>query len=203
MDILTRLQIIKYHQDAIIKFGINSKEALGWKNEKNQLARFNALYNINDLNNHSVLDLGCGIGDFLELLNENKIVCNYTGIDHLKDFIEFAAQKFKLQTNTCFLLGDCYKADLGCYDYILASGTFNYINKDPHFIYKTIAHFYELCNKAFAFNLLENVETNGGNLVTYNKNEIFEFCKKLSPQVILKDNYLVGDFTIIMKNEGI
>jgi ubiquinone/menaquinone biosynthesis C-methylase UbiE len=67
MDILTRLQIIKYHQDAIIKFGINSKEALGWKNEKNQLARFNALYNINDLNNHSVLDLGCGIGDFLEL----------------------------------------------------------------------------------------------------------------------------------------
>ena len=37
MDILNRLQIIKYHQDAIIKFGINSKEALGWKNEKNQL----------------------------------------------------------------------------------------------------------------------------------------------------------------------
>ena len=36
MDILNRLQIIKYHQDAIIKFGINSKEALGWKNEKNQ-----------------------------------------------------------------------------------------------------------------------------------------------------------------------
>ena len=74
------------------------------KNEKNQLARFNALYNINDLNNHTVLDLGCGIGDFLELLNENKIVCNYTGIDHLKDFIEFAAEKYKLQTNTCFLL---------------------------------------------------------------------------------------------------
>ena len=97
MDILNRLQIIKYHQDAIIKFGINSKEALGWKNEKNQLARFNALYNINNLNNHSVLDLGCGIGDFLELLNKNKIVCNYTGIDHLKDFIEFAAQKYKLQ----------------------------------------------------------------------------------------------------------
>ncbi len=198
MDIISKAQIIKYHNDLVLKYGINTIEALGWTNRNDQLARFNALINIQDLNNHSVLDVGCGAGDFLELLNRSNVNCYYTGIDQFKGFIELAAEKYKTQSNACFLMGDFSKADFGCYDYILASGTFNYINKDPHFIYKTIAHFYELCNKSFAFNLLENVETNGGNLVTYNKNEILDFCKKLSPQVILKDNYLLGDFTIVM-----
>jgi hypothetical protein len=34
--------------------------------------------------------------------------------------------------------------------------------------------------------------------MTYNKNEILEFCKKLSPNVILKDDYLNGEYTVIM-----
>lgn len=198
MDILIRAQILKYHNDSIIKYGINSKKALGWKDEKNQRVRFDALCNILDLNNHSVLDLGCGVGDFLEILNQNNITCDYTGIDQIKDFIEFASVKYKSQNNACFLLGDFNKADLANYDYIIASGSLNYKNADPHFIYKTIAHFFSLSKITFTFNLMDNIETSDGNLMTHDKNEIIKFCKKLSSNVVLKDNYLKGDFTVIM-----
>jgi SAM-dependent methyltransferase len=198
MDIISKAHIIKYHNDLILKYGINTIEALGWSNKNDQLARFNSLLNIQDLNNHSVLDVGCGTGDFLELINRSNVNCDYTGIDHIKDFIELTSEKYKTQHNACFLLGDFSKADLGCYDYIIASGTFNYKNSNPHFIYLTIAHFFSLSKISFSFNLLDNIEIPDGYLMTYNKNEILEFCKKLSPNVILKDDYLNGEYTVIM-----
>lgn len=198
MDIISKAQIIKYHNDLVLKYGINTIEALGWTNRNDQLARFNALLNIQDLNNHTILDVGCGTGDFLELINRSNVNCDYTGIDQFKGFIELAAEKYKTQSNACFLMGDFSGADLGVYDYIIASGTFNYKNNNPHFIYKTIAHFFSLCKISFSFNLLDTIAMPDGYLMTYTKNDILEFCKKLSPNVILKDDYLEGEFTIIM-----
>ncbi len=198
MDILARAHIIKYHNDAIKKFGRHSNEALGWKNRLNQRVRFEALIDPDKLKGHSILDVGCGTGDLLAFLNEKINACNYTGIDQIKDFIELAGEKYKAQNKVSFLLGDFWTADLTKYDYVLASGALSYRNADPNFIYKMIAHLFSLSKKAFAFNLMEKTEMKGGGLVAYNKNEILEFCKKLSSNVILKDDYLEGDFRILM-----
>jgi SAM-dependent methyltransferase len=195
-DLFSRAHIIKYHNDSIKKFGVDSKEAIGWKDRSNQLARFEALCSLLSLENHSVLDIGCATGDLLEFINSKNIKCDYTGIDQIKDFIEFAGNKFNGQKNVSFLLGDFWSADLGTYDFVVASGALSYRNSDPHFIYNMVAKLYGLCKISFAFNLLEDVELKGGGLVAYNKKEIVEFCKKLSPRVVLYDGYLEGDFTV-------
>lgn len=151
-----------------------------------------------ELNDCSILDIGCGTGDLLAYLISNNIQCDYTGIDQIKEFITLAGDKYKNQNNTSFLLGDFWTADLGKYDYVLASGALSYRNVDPNFIFKMIAHLFSLSKKALAFNLLEKTDLKNGGLVAYNKNEILGFCKKLSSNVILKDDYLEGDFRILM-----
>ncbi len=198
MDLLSRAHIIKYHNDSIKKFGINSHQALGWRKKNEQLLRFKILIESNKLNDCSILDIGCGTGDLLKYLISKNIQCEYTGIDHIKDFITLAGEKYKNQNNTSFLLGDFWTADLGKYDYVLASGALSYRNADPNFIFKMIAHLFSLSKKALAFNLLEKTDLKNGGLVAYNKNEILGFCKKLSSNVILKDDYLEGDFRILI-----
>ena len=198
MDLLSRAHIIKYHNDSIKKFGINSHQALGWRKKNEQLLRFKMLLEPTELNDCSILDIGCGTGDLLAYLISNNIQCDYTGIDQIKEFITLAGEKYKNQNNTSFLLGDFWTADLGKYDYVLASGALSYRHADPNFIFKIIAHLFSLSKMAFAFNLLEKTDLKNGGLVAYNKNEILGFCKKLSSNVILKDDYLEGDFRILM-----
>ena len=201
MDLLSRAHIIKYHNDSIKKFGVNSHQALGWRKKNEQLLRFKILIEPNKLNDCSILDIGCGTGDLLAYLISKNIQCEYTGIDHIKDFITLAGEKFKVHNNASFLLGDFWTADIGNYDFVLASGALNYRNADPNFIFKMIAHLFSLCNHTLAFNLLEKTDLKNGGLVAYNKNEILGFCKKLTSNVILKDDYLNGDYTVRMQKQ--
>lgn len=198
MNYLSRAYIIKYHKDHIKKFGINSNEALGWKDKIYQHVRFEALIGSQNLSGHSVLDIGCGTGDLLEYLNQKGNNCNYTGIDQMVEFIELASQKYINNKNCSFLLGDFWTADLDQYDYVIASGALSYRNTDVQFIYKVIARLFSLSKIAFVFNLLESTELEDGILITYVKADIFEFCKKLSGKVTLNDNYIKGDYTISM-----
>lgn len=203
MDFIARARIIKYHHEFIKKYGIASHQALGWQRKNNQLLRFEKLIEGLELEDSTVMDIGCGTGDLLNYLVSQKIQCYYTGIDHLKDFIEYAGNMYKDQGTARFLLGDFWTADLGQYDFVIASGSLSYHHSDPNFIYKMIAHLFSLSKKAFAFNLMERTEKNDAGLLSYNKNEIVDFCQKLSSQVIVKDAYLDSDFAIIMSQHSL
>lgn len=198
MNLLSRAHILKYHRDSIRNFGIDSPEAIGWKTKDNQLARFGTLAEIGDLNDRTVLDAGCAGGDLLEFFDKHGINCNYTGIDQVKEFIEFAGKKFEAHPRASFLLGDFWSADLNAFDYVLASGALSYHNSDPNFIYKMIFRLYSLSKIAFGFNLLESVELKGGGLVAYDKQRIIQYCCKICPHVILKEAYIPGDYTLFL-----
>ena len=60
---LDKLYIQKFHEDKIEKYGSESAKSLAWFSEEDQLKRFEILAEIGDLNNCSVLDIGCGNGD--------------------------------------------------------------------------------------------------------------------------------------------
>ena len=61
----------KYYEKLYKKYGYSPK-SLGWEKGK-QFLRFHQLTCDFELKNASILDVGCGFGDFIKYLNLNKI----------------------------------------------------------------------------------------------------------------------------------
>ena len=68
---------------------------VGWGSKKTQRIRFENIYKYFDKNNFSVLDVGCGLGDFYSFLKKKKINFKYTGIDINEVFINKCKRKYK------------------------------------------------------------------------------------------------------------
>jgi len=67
---------------------------LGWGNKDQQYFRFKQALRIQNFNNKSILDIGCGFGDFYYACMESGInISHYTGWDINPDLIEAAQNK--------------------------------------------------------------------------------------------------------------
>lgn len=195
---LDKLYIQKFHADKIEKYGSESAQSLAWFSVDDQLKRFEILTQIGDLNDKSILDIGCGNGDLCYYLSQYFTNFSYHGIDMIPAFLDNAVEKTKDFPDTTFYLGDFMQGNLPVVDYVLVSGSLNYKNSDPDFIFKAIAHLYAHCNKGLGFNLLSDTINTDGILMTYSPKTITDFCKTLSNSVVVEDNYVDGDFTVMV-----
>ena len=58
--------------------------------------------------------------------------------------------------------------------------------------------FFASCRLGTGFNLLKNVHDPDGILINYNPKEILDYCRHLSPKVVLREGYAEDDFTIFL-----
>jgi trans-aconitate methyltransferase len=195
---LDKLYIQKFHADKIEKYGSENAKSLAWFSEEDQLKRFEILAEIGDLNNCSVLDIGCGNGDLCYYLSQHFANVSYHGIDMIPAFLDNAIEKNKHVPSAAFYLGDFMQGNLPIADYILVSGSLNYKNSDPDFIFKAIAHLYAHSKIALGFNLLSKTVNPDGILMAYSPKTITDFCKTLSNTVVVKENYVEGDFSVML-----
>jgi len=198
MNIIDSIRVQRFHQSRIADFGEESTQALGWKNFHSQQARFEMLEGIGDMNNCSVLDIGCGHGDLRAYLDDKYPKMRYMGIDNMEVFLDIAIARYAHLPNTVFFLGDCYNAELPRMDYVLASGSLIYHSSHPDFIYNIITKLFITCRIAFGFNLLSRVEVPDGILVAHNPQVILEHCRTLTSNVVMHEGYIDDDFTIWM-----
>lgn len=99
----------------------------------------------------SVLDFGCGIGDFYRYLEEkNKKPSNYLGVDINKNFIEDAKKTYKDQN---FKLIENLSDIKGKFDKVCAIGVFTWFITKKDFI-STINKLYDVSNKEVLITLL-------------------------------------------------
>lgn len=195
---LDKLYIQKFHEDKIEKYGSESAQSLAWFSEEDQLKRFEVLAQIGDLNTNSILDIGCGNGDLCYYLSQHFKDFSYHGIDMIATFLDNAIEKNKDVSTATFYLGDFMQGTLPIVDYVLVSGSLNYKNSDPDFIFKAITHLYAHCNIALGFNLLSKTVNPNGILMAYSPKTITDFCKTLSNTVVVKENYVENDFTVMV-----
>jgi SAM-dependent methyltransferase len=107
----------------------------------------------------TVLDIGCGRGDFYGYLTEiYDHIFGYTGIDHNPIMAELAKQKYDLDIQT----GAFETIELSSYDWVVAAGYFTQRkcdNKDADLekLFADVDKMYNVANHAVTFNLLSPI----------------------------------------------
>ena len=88
-------------------------------------------------------------------------------------------------------------------DYVICSGGLNVLSHNhDQFIEAAITRFWQLATKGVAFNLLEKPKKKRGvkDLYYADRDTITTFCRTLTNQVEIIDNYLPGeDFSVLLK----
>jgi SAM-dependent methyltransferase len=179
---------ISRYSERLKKYG-DSPQTLGWTKNKEAI-RYKILSQIGQLENCSILDVGCGFGDFLKYLKRKDIPVKYTGIDLNPELIAIAN---KHHPEAIFHVMDFEDAIFDQkFDWIVSSGIFNYKLEDNYqFITNVLKKMSELCLKGFAVDFLNSyVDFREPNLFYTEPEIVFKICKKLSRRVLLRADYM-------------
>ena len=73
--------ILNHFNETVTKYK-NGHLAVSWGSKESQTIRFRVLTEVGELSGKSILDVGCGTGDFYKFMSENGIFPKkYIGID--------------------------------------------------------------------------------------------------------------------------
>jgi len=190
---------VAFYSGLIEKHGECFK-ALNWGSLESQQLRFSILAQAGNLNGKTILDVGCGMGDFYRWLSDNKINVNYTGIDITPKMVEIARKRFPQASIRVENILDLPCRHEPRYDYVFCSGLFYFNRSNPlDFMEKMITRLFDESNECLAFNSLSSwsarkdaKEFHADPLTT------LEFCKTLSARIVFRHDYHSGDFTIYL-----
>lgn len=179
-----------FYKKAYEKYGMSS-QGLHWGSKNRQYLRFEILTDLinKDLNNATIIDVGCGFGDYINYLEKNDIkIKSYLGIDCEGFMINLCTKKYKEYK---FERIDITKDIIPNYDYLICSGALNILDKIE--FYKAIENCFKASVKGFAFNFLTKDSFN-----TPSQKEVIDFCKNITSNINIKENYLENDCSILL-----
>lgn len=201
MSIREHEKNIRFYSDLLSEHGIDPR-ALNWGSKKSQQTRFQVLAQIASLEGKKILDIGCGLGDLYEWLGIQKINTAYHGVDITPKMVEAATKRFPGVRFEVASVKDISVSQL--YDFVFASGIFYLVETDPFaHMQQTIATMFSLCKQGIAFNSLSDWAVNKTSGEFYaSPTETLNFCKTLSPYVVMRHDYHPADFTIYVYKEN-
>jgi len=190
-------KIKSYYSPFTKAFKPDDSRYVSWLTKNNQDLRFFQLIDNIEFSFNSVLDVGCGVGDFWEYVNGvgHCNVKSYKGIDILPEMIEGAKSKFNYIEDRfeCIDVFDYFDT----HDYCVSTGAisvrlFENDEEQKSYGYNFIDKLYSLTNKAFAINFLtdytdERVKTN--DLFYYSPELMYTYCKMNYGNVKLISDY--------------
>ena len=190
---------VRIYSGLVQKYGCDVR-ALDWGSRESQQLRFSVLAQVGNLDGASVLDVGCGLGDFFEWTRNSGLVLDYTGIDLTPSMIELARQRFpRARFEVADLLSYAPTATDGL-DFVVESGIFTFRKQDAFdYLRATVTRMFDLCSRAVAFNCL-SAWAPGQDAGEFYADPLktTEFCRSLTPWVVLRHDYHARDFTVYM-----
>ena len=174
-------------------------KTVGWGSSDSQALRFAVLCRGLDLAGRRVLDIGCGLGDFVPWAESvYGADFDYVGLDVSSDLVTAAAQRHGGARRV--FLADTLGADsdLGWFDVVVLSGTLTFRTEDNLGTMRTLlALAYARCRGAVCVNFMSSqadhrLEKN----FHYVPAEVFAFARTLTPHVVLHHDYPLHEFTV-------
>ncbi|RME67793.1 MAG: class I SAM-dependent methyltransferase, partial [Nitrospirae bacterium] len=166
--------------------------ALRWTPE-GQRRRYEAFLEVlPDLQGKSLIDLGCGRGDFLGFLKSKGIEVRYTGVDLNENFIKEAREAHPEGT---FYVLDIEEVEIDeTFDIALAIGVFNLKVADiRNSMINTLKRLFSLCKEVMCFDLIIKEPTTDPELNAFLPEEAVELVRKnLSRRFSLRTDLIDG-----------
>jgi ubiquinone/menaquinone biosynthesis C-methylase UbiE len=181
--------------------GTNDAERVGWGSVDSQEKRFRVLTEIGNLDNDSILDVGCGLGAYFDYVHKMHSNLSYTGIDINLNMIQEAQQRHSdiefIHTN---IVADTHALNDRKFDYVFLSGALNLSADKHHDTIKSIMkEMFTLANKGVAINFLSvfsDYLTPGEYYC--NPVDILQLAFSFTKKVTLRHDYMPHDFTIYL-----
>jgi cyclopropane fatty-acyl-phospholipid synthase-like methyltransferase len=190
------------HYAALLRRHGPGHRALDWNSPSSQIQRFERFATLGMAPGESVLDVGCGLGDFLPWLRAKNLDLDYTGIDITPDMVAHCRRN---QPDGRFLEGNILD-DLGgltpqCVDWVVASGVFAHRKEHP-WLYMTamIQTMTVLARKGVAFNAQSTFAPHPDRWRLYHADprETEAFCRNLGWTCLLVHDTEGTDFTVTL-----
>lgn len=191
-------RLVRHYGERYEQYGADVR-SVDWGSRESQEKRFAAFVDVGSVQGVSILDIGCGLGDFPAYLQQRGISADYTGYDVTPRMIEHCRNRFPDQH---FEQGDpiADPPQGASFDYVMASGIFSVHRSEPEaYLYYAIDQMYRLCRVGVAFNTLSTfAATQTPGEFHADPSEVLERCLRICPRVTLRHDYLPQDFTVYM-----
>ncbi len=190
---MVRINQKEFYQTNYDTHGI-SAQGVAWDSVQTQKKRFSVIVScIGELKQDSVVDAGCGFGDFyLYLKEKGNLPKSYVGLDLCAPMVAEA----KVRTGCKIMQKDILHQSIPTADWYVVSGSMNLLTQMETRIF--IQRCFEKSRKGFVFNLLEGKEREG-KYSYWKPHEILALCRTFCNNVKLKEGYMEGDFTVVLR----
>jgi SAM-dependent methyltransferase len=190
---MPRVDTESFYRSALNAHG-ETPEGVHWNSIENQEVRFRVLRELlpGDISRVSIVDAGCGFGDFFCYLERRgERAKRYVGLDVMEPMVETARKR----TGCEILILDVLTDPLPRAHYYLCSGAMNTLTREETDVF--IRNCYEASHRGFVFNLLKGWDTSPiYNL--YQPSEIRRLSQDLEAECQIQEGYLSGDFSVAL-----
>jgi SAM-dependent methyltransferase len=197
-------ETVRWYAEKVRRYGFDHR-GLGFRTRSSQEKRFEALLALGELDGRSVLDVGCGFGDFLAFLEERGIRARYTGLDVCAPMIDRCRERFAGH-DVEFATADVLDFEPGeQFDFVVASGIFGLDAPGARDrIRPTLARMFAWSRVSMATNFLSTRSPAPvAGRVYVDPCDALAMGFELTPAARIDHNYLPNDFTLqLFKTPG-
>lgn len=197
--LLPDVETARWYEDKVRRYGYDHR-GLGFRSRSSQERRFEALLGLGDFHGRTLLDVGCGFGDFLRFLEERGIRPGYTGLDICEPMIRRCRERF-VAADARFVVADVLDyTPPHSFDYVVASGIFGLEAPGVRSrIAPTLERMSRWSRAGCAANFLSRRSPAQAEARVYvDPCEMLELGFAITPAVRIDHSYLPNDFTLYL-----
>lgn len=194
---------LRHHWDQMAQQNVSDsvKVDASPRAQRMRFAAFASLETPAALEGTTILDVGCGVGDFWAYLKALGVHCEYVGVDVSESMVERARAKFPEAT---FEARDILEWDPGRrFDYVVAIGIHNVrIPGVEPLLERVTKRQFELCSRAAHVSLLtDRYPGFGPHALSWRAEDALSMALQVTEHVTVRHDYLPNDFSVTLYRE--
>ena len=197
-DLSAGLDQLRSYWEGRARSRLSDLEKLEWSHQRTQRMRFEAFLQEHDLEGKSVLDIGCGLGDFYAHLRQRGIHAHYTGFDISPSMVSQCRSRYG---DARFESGNILEyAPNSRFDYTVAFGIHNIRVAGGRAILDQVTdHQFRMASIAAHVSLLSDRSTSfAPHIQAWPVGQVLDMALAITPYVALRNDYLDGDFSVTL-----